>query len=475
MNKADVLSLLILKRYFARSDKKLASELGYKGHASVFKVKSNKAGSRCVNGIWNKIKARFNLEDDDLFHIYDVYNLYNTISNVLKPYDNRDKLVKDVLFHQALGLKITDMLEVTSFDIRSIERLLSKTTDDVLYKTLILAFRQYCIQRDDHITCYDFFFTLKNEIKLHSPDKRMFELLYDFAIKSFDEMSSILLKNKQIYDILDFGCVILQVANGYFNLNEPIPLWDEFTYWINEENDSNKDFVWLFVLDKVSNMYFAMHLDLSQINEAKYSKCYLITFTEDHVRYIDIEEFFSGNAFDSEYCYNYIILDNNKGFHIFFEGDIPQVSIPQIWYNIDPKRNDNGCFKNCLERKIALLDDDKYLLSLEGVQRMINDFMNIEFLINYTVLNIVIDYSNMYISVEEQEVLHDYSNFPTRVINYRIDRNNSEFAFLSKVLPESPVLFVKMNQNLYLFWREYFKTIPLSKFEVVSNVLVLND
>ena len=70
--KLEILQCLIENRIFASSPSALAQELGYKGKMTLYRIIKDEVAEKTVNDVWEKLKAVYYLEDEDLFRIANI-------------------------------------------------------------------------------------------------------------------------------------------------------------------------------------------------------------------------------------------------------------------------------------------------------------------------------------------------------------------------------------------------------------------
>lgn len=70
--KLEILQCLIENRIFASSPSALAQELGYKGKMTLYRLIKEEVAEKTVNDVWERLKAVFYLEDEDLFRIANI-------------------------------------------------------------------------------------------------------------------------------------------------------------------------------------------------------------------------------------------------------------------------------------------------------------------------------------------------------------------------------------------------------------------
>ena len=70
--KLEILQCLIENRIFASSPSALAQELGYKGKMTLYRIIKEEVAEKTVNDVWEKLKAVYYLEDEDLFRIANI-------------------------------------------------------------------------------------------------------------------------------------------------------------------------------------------------------------------------------------------------------------------------------------------------------------------------------------------------------------------------------------------------------------------
>ena len=448
---------------FAPSLSMLATEIGYKGKMSLYRLSKGEASKHTIDEIWDKIALNFHLTDNDICDIYQTCLLTKSLiefsSSISYTEENEYRnFIYDLLDGTYHNFSDGFNNDVTPFLID-----LKENNPNIYYGMLVLFYIKHLnidvYAKGFNETLYKFLNNLSEMLASHYPENYMAkEAASNIVSSKILEMSA-----KNLWGLLYHGTIVMRFYADSNFMNYAMQSnrlfgWGDLSYWIEpgtiyqegntlwaiKEVTSNSPFygfciVMKFIIGKTTDSFQLI---------GSYSYHFYVVNETMQAPILQIRDLSSNELM---YCYYEYDSDNTCLSISFGEGEENIFMIPETLYLVN-RISPTGKDEKVWSRIIDAFDNGQ---CQELYKQTICSYGKFEECNDMKITNVIIDRFTLSIVVEESSGIFVYS-IPV-----------SDYSFFSSVTPSSEITIIyKQDESiLYFKWNQLGMSIPMSEFK----------